>query len=267
MSLFVSCITSLILFVFGCVGMMQSPLDSELAALDSTHHQIRALHHQLGNRMRHLDALHSSLTVPPAPLQAQTHFLHEGARGPVRGGIPLYARPNGPPPHMPHGQPSSHGHNGAYPAGLAPMAVADLNYTAPPARAYSALEEYYNAQVADRLAATEDTRVLFNPFPELVHSNLMGVNKGIHSALDVAMHTLHARLPGEPPRKYTPPPVITPSLAEATDAAQHTVQFAPTPVEFKSAGSAAHVAPSVPTAPKPSAGERRCYLARPRRFC
>lgn len=230
---------------------MQSALDSEVAALDTAHHQIRALQLQLNQRVRHLDALHSSLTVPPTQLQAQTHFLREGAHGPTRGGIPLYARPSGP-PQMQGRAPGQHG---AYPAGLAPMAVADLNYTAPPARAYSALEEYYNAQIEDRLAATEDTRVLFNPFPQLVHSNIMGVNKGIHSALDVAMQSLHARLPGEPPKQYTPVPVVRPTLAEATEAAAHKVQFSPTPME---PASVPNVSTNAPSAPKASAGALEC---------
>lgn len=254
-------------FFCSCVGLVQSALDSEIAAVDSAYNQIRALHHQLGNRVRHLDALHGSISCPPAvPVSAyqrsaQTHFLREGTQGAGRGGIPLYARPGGVPPAALHGRavsPSQDHHHqqhvqhahGSYPAGLGPMAVANINYAAP-VRAYSALEEYYNALAENQLAATEDTRTLFNPFPELVHSNILGVNKGIQSALDVTMRTLHARLPEQVPARTPVPPAVHPTLAEATAAAAHTVLPHPAPVTAPVTGPVtAAAAPT--TAPKPS---------------
>ena len=132
------------------------------------------------------------------------------------------------------------------------MAVADNHYAAP-VRAYSALEEYYNSLVEDQLAATQDTRTLFNPFPELVHSNILGVNKGIQAALDVTMRTLHARLPEEVIKRSPPAPAVHPTLAEATAAAAHSVL----PVHSTPA-TAPSVVPATTTttssaAPKPSA--------------
>lgn len=111
---------------------------------------------------------------------------------------------------------------------------------------------YYNAQIDQNIARTEDSRKIFNPFPELVHGNILGVNKAISSALDVTMASLHARLPGEIPRTAPPSaPPVHPSLDQAASAAAHTVQFSHTPMAASGA--------KTPAAPVASAGSFASY--------
>lgn len=89
--------------------------------------------------------------------------------------------------------------------------------------------------------------MLFNPYPDLVHDNIYGVARGIGSALDVAMNSLHARLPVAVEEAAPPPPTVSPSLADAT-------AHAATEVLLTAAESEKNVVPPPGAPPAPSKG-------------
>ena len=228
-------------------GLVQAAVDVDMAAAEETVRKMRDLRMVLGGRMRQLDALNSSLGYHAGAFNNNSST----GNGQYPQGMPLYARPGGPPPapgggggggYYPAGEPVrfSAGHPAAghhlpaYPAGLSPMAQYDylpsgqqqqhpFPYPHPQQQQpgmYWGLESYYAAQEQARLDATQDSRALFNPFPDLVHSNIYGVSKGVHSALDVAMDTLNKRLPGDKAAMTAMVAAASASAAASTAAAK-----------------------------------------------
>ena len=237
------------------VGMVQAAVDVEMGAADSVLAKMRALRQGLGERMRHLDALHASIgigsqhgaapspaiaaagrgggggagagvgVVPSQPVQGSwaphSAAAASGGPGAAAAGLPLYARPGGPPlgvgrlpPGYPHQHPSqwqAHGprsHETAVFPSSRPNPFLPGQFISSTAsdgagaalrnmqqNPYWGLEDYYAHLYEDWLAATEDTRKMWNPYPDLVHENVLSVSKGISSALDSAMNILQHRLP------------------------------------------------------------------------
>jgi hypothetical protein len=178
-------------------------VDVEMSAADELVAKMRALRTGLGVRMRHLDALHGS--VMPAPTSYRP--VPGGANGPV--GLPLYARPYGPPPAPMHGP----GGNAWYYQGHQ-YGGAQGHYGSahPGGPQYWGLEAYYEAQEQERLAS------ISRP-PEYMHMDVYGVAKGVTSVLDTTMSNLKAHLPEAVVKPPAPAPQPSPSLSEATVAA------------------------------------------------
>lgn len=221
--------------------MVQAAVDIEMSAADEVFAKMRSLRSQLGDRMRHLDALHSS--VNPAPHPSQQHPPLQQVGG--RLGIPLYARPGGPPP-----APMHLARPGAPRPQYVPHMAQGVHFPYPRAHPYQqphsavppqywGLEEYYAAQEAERQAA------LGNPLG-LDHMGVYGVAEGIHSVLDGTMAELQSKLPAPAP---TPTPAAvpepSPSLEEATVTAAKAVFPDTPPTQNPSASAVEQVAASV----------------------
>jgi hypothetical protein len=187
--------------------------------------KMHALRTGLGVRMRHLDALHASLTPPPASYHP-AHPPSTTTTGPPM--LPLYARPHGPPPApvysrgAPH--PSQyamqHGHVNPHAPTHAPPHLQQQPHLQQP---YWGLEGYYHAQEEQRLAS------IARP-PEYEHIEVYGLTKGITAVLDDAFAHLNAQLPPSGGFKFAPrAPAPSPSLAEATAAAATKVILSPRP--------------------------------------
>jgi hypothetical protein len=219
--------------------MVQAAVDVEMSAADATYHKMNELRTGLGFKMRQLDALSSGLGVNMGPA------VGAGA-GAGASNFPPMHRPGGPsglgghsgPPHVSM-YPVMHGGNTPYyPAGLGPMSYNDaqLNHAnvpyqmagaasagamqagRPQQQPYWGLEQYYAAQEQQYLDNTQDTRKLFNPFPDLVHQNIYGVSKGISAALDIAMESLKTRLPADKHSRAPPAPRPEPFMSSAVAA-------------------------------------------------
>lgn len=237
--------------------MVQAAVDVEMNAADEVVSKMRALRMGVGQRMRQLDALHGSFNGPITDYRQQA------------AGMPLYARPGGPPPAPSYNNPamtatsSRMQQQGRYPAGLGPIYNAPSTSSPYPYQAvpphlqhripqqYWGHEDQYAAAERERVMATEDTRVMFNPYPELVHNNIYGVAKGIGSVLDVAMNSLNTRLPAQEVKKEHPAPTVSPTLAQATAAAAEKVAI--TTADTKATVAVPAVAaPSAPAAAPPA---------------
>lgn len=165
--------------------LMQQAIDNELHNADEVHRHMRQLRTSLGTRFRQMDAMYESVLPPSRTLDPFGMRSDPMAQQPHTGARGVTFQPS---------QPTLQAHN-----------VGDLLHgrarpIAPPGSRFWGMEEQLEQQQQHderfpHQRRDDDTRKIWNPYPDLICENVFTASKGIASVLDSAMDTLNKRLP------------------------------------------------------------------------